>query len=436
LRLIQASREVSQILRFAQDDRASRSRRIRRNRAGIALIWIAILGMVLVGLAGLALDTGYVMLTGHQLQNAADAAALAGANSVSFDTAQSVTDALATAAANKAAGAAVQLDSASDIIIGVYDRSSHTFTAGSTPPNAVKVIARRTDTAPGGPLNLIFAPMFGITTSNVSRQAIAMTSPLGAGVILLNKSASPSLSLTGTGSHPAKVNVTNGGAVVIDSSSATAVGWNGHPIINASSLYIVGNDTAVQSGGVFPSGSLTLNSQYAPDPLAWLPEPPKGTDRSGASGPNIQPGYYPSGLPTGNLTLAAGVYYIDGGISLGGNTTIDATAGVMIFLHTGGISMSGTSGITINPPTSGTYKGISFYSARGNTSPVTLQGTPGAINSGTFYFPSAHVSIAGNPTSTASQLIADTLDVQGDSQLNINYNNAFPIPRHQSFLVQ
>jgi Flp pilus assembly protein TadG len=408
-----------------------------RNRSGIALIWIAIVGLVLVALAGLALDTGLVMLTGHQLQNAADAAALAGANSVSFDTAQSVTDALATAAANKAAGAAVQLDSASDIIIGVYDRSSHTFTAGSTPPNAVKVIARRTDTAPGGPLNLIFAPMFGITTSNVSRQAIAMTSPLGAGVILLNKTASPSLQMTGTGSNPTKLNVTNGGAVVIDSSSATAVQWTGRPSINSDSLYIVGNDTAVQTSSViYPSGDLHLNSQYVSDPLAWLPEPPKGTDRSGSSGPNLQPGYYPSGLPSGNLTLAAGVYYIDGGINLSGNRTINATPGVMLFVKTGPIDISGGAAITINPPTSGTYKGISMYSARDNTSTVSLQGNPGDISSGTLYFPSAHVNIAGNPTSTASQLIADTLTVQGNSQLNINYNNSNPIPRHQSFLVQ
>jgi Flp pilus assembly protein TadG len=416
---------------------SSHRRRPHHRRAGIALIWIAILGMVLVGLAGLALDTGYVMITGHQLQNAADAAALAGAQIVSFDTNQAITDAVAQAAANKAAGAAVQLDAgAGDVVIGTYNRASATFTAGGSSPNAVKTIARRTDTSPGGPLGLIFAPMFGISTSNVSRQAIAMNSPLGAGVILLNKTASPSLQLTGTGSHPAKVNVTNGGAVVVDSNSSTAVGWSGNPAINASSLYIVGNDTAVKTGGVYPSGNLTLNSDVMPDPLASLPPPPQGTNRDGSSGPNIQPGYYPNGLPSGNLVLAAGVYYIDGGIALSGSRTIDASAGVMLFLHTGGISMGGSSSITINPPTSGTYKGISFYSARGNTSAVTLQGTPGANSSGTFYFPSAHVSIAGNPTSTASQLIADTLDVQGNSELNINYNNAFPIPRHQSFLVQ
>src|SRR5690349_19054629 len=97
LRNSEASRDVGQILRGVPLRMTTGARRRSyRNRRGIALIWFAILGMVLVGLAGLALDTGYVMLTGHQLQNAADAAALAGANSVAFDTAQSVTDAVAT----------------------------------------------------------------------------------------------------------------------------------------------------------------------------------------------------------------------------------------------------------------------------------------------------------------------------------------------------
>ncbi len=382
------------------------------------------------------MDTGYVLYTAHQLQNAADAAALAAANSVQFDTTQSVTDAVAIAAANRAGGASVQLDSAADIILGSYNRATATFTAGGSSLNAAKVIARRTAGSPGGALNLIFGPIFGITTSNVSRQAIAMTNPLGAGVILLNKTASPSLQFTGTGSNSDKVNISNGGAMVVDSNSSTAVQWTGHPTIAASALYITGNDTAVTTGGVFPTGNLVLQSPAVADPLASVPPPPQGTNRSGSSGPNIQPGYYPNGLPSGDLVMAAGVYYIDGGISLKGNNTIDATAGVLIYLHTGGISMGGNTGISISPITTGAYNGMSFYEDRSDTSAVTLQGTSGANNSGLMYFPSAHVSIAGDPNATASQLIADTLDVQGNAQFNVNYNNSFTIPRHESFLVQ
>ncbi len=408
----------------------------RRRQRGIALIWVAILGMVLVGLAGLALDTGYVLVTAHQLQNAADAAALAGANSVPFSTSQATADAVAMAASNNAAGAAVQLDApAGDVIPGTYDRATATFSPGGSNPNAVKVTARRTTGSPGGPLNLIFAPMVGVTSSDVARQAIAMNNPLNAGVLLLNKTANPSLHLNGTGSNPAKINITNGAALVVDSNNAKAIDWTGKPNINASSLYVVGNETSLSGSSVYSSGNLQLQSPVMPDPLAWLPPPPQGTNQASATGPNLQPGYYPKGLPNGNLKLAGGVYYIDGNVNIGGNTTIDASAGVMIYLHTGGITMSGSSSIKINPPASGTYKGISFYQDRSNTSPDTLQGTPGASNSGVFYFPSAHLTIAGNPTSTASQLIADTLDIQGNTQLSISYDHGYPIPRHQSLLV-
>ena len=48
-------------------------------RRGIVLIWTAILILVMILFVGLSLDTGKVVLNLQQLQDAADAAALAGA---------------------------------------------------------------------------------------------------------------------------------------------------------------------------------------------------------------------------------------------------------------------------------------------------------------------------------------------------------------------
>ena len=53
--------------------------RSRRRSGGYSLIQAAILGLALVAIMGLALDTAYVTLYEHQLQNAADAAAFSGA---------------------------------------------------------------------------------------------------------------------------------------------------------------------------------------------------------------------------------------------------------------------------------------------------------------------------------------------------------------------
>ena len=58
-----------------------RNRR-RRRRAGGALVYTAIVLIVLIGFAGLAIDWGYMTWTAQKLQNVADAAALAGAQQV------------------------------------------------------------------------------------------------------------------------------------------------------------------------------------------------------------------------------------------------------------------------------------------------------------------------------------------------------------------
>ncbi|MFZ5618243.1 MAG: pilus assembly protein TadG-related protein [Pseudomonadota bacterium] len=53
--------------------------RFWRDESGAALIYVSILMVALVGIAGLALDSGRLFSLRHEMQNAADAAALAGA---------------------------------------------------------------------------------------------------------------------------------------------------------------------------------------------------------------------------------------------------------------------------------------------------------------------------------------------------------------------
>ncbi|HWE93522.1 MAG TPA: pilus assembly protein TadG-related protein [Tepidisphaeraceae bacterium] len=403
----------------------------RRSR-GIALVYVAIVMVVLVGIIGLASDTAYVYLVAHQLQNAADAAALAGANMVSFDTTQANADAVTAAGLNQAGGASVQLDSAVDVLVGSYDRSTSTFTVNGSPANAVQVTARRTAGSPAGALPLIFGPMVNVRTSNVSRTATAMTRPLSAGLLVLNKTASPAIQMKGTGSDPAKIDVSNGG-VMVDSSASLAIDWTGHPIIVATSLGVDGNETAISTGGVYPTGDLTLQAPYVPDPLASLPVPSNTglTPRNPTDG---LPGYYSKGLSGSNL--APGTYWVDGGIDLSGSNKDLTGSGVFIYLNTGGISMKGNSTMTLTPMSSGTYAGITIFQARTNSSQDQLGGTSGASTTGRLYLPAANVDLQGTPGSAASQLICDTLTVEGDAQLNINYDHSYDIQQHESFLVQ
>jgi Flp pilus assembly protein TadG len=56
-----------------------------RNERGVTLIFVALILIVLLGIAALALDIGHLFVTKNELQNAADAGALAGARNLYND---------------------------------------------------------------------------------------------------------------------------------------------------------------------------------------------------------------------------------------------------------------------------------------------------------------------------------------------------------------
>jgi hypothetical protein len=56
----------------------------------------------------------------------------------------------------------------------------------------------------------------------------------------------------------------------------------------------------------------------------------------------LQPGYYPGGITLGShqeLTLSPGIYYVENGIDLGAQTTVNGS-GVTIYIRSGGVNMS------------------------------------------------------------------------------------------------
>jgi Flp pilus assembly protein TadG len=163
-----------------------KSRKTRRSGA-IALM-CAVLLIPLLAMMAFAIDTGYMCLTRTELQNAADAAALAGATamqpyfvqynlpgqtnpSLIVSNAKTAAKAAAKAyASNNTAGnvAITLLDS--DINFGYLDGQSAYTTPAAGFPNTVSVTARRDSTA-NTQLTLFFGGLIG--TSKVSLQADA-----------------------------------------------------------------------------------------------------------------------------------------------------------------------------------------------------------------------------------------------------------------------
>jgi Flp pilus assembly protein TadG len=159
----------------------------------MALVYLTLSLVVLLGMAAVVIDTGYMYMIKAQLQNAADAGALAGG--AALDHTNSGTQAPARAAArnfaqqNSAAGEAVNLDlnygnsANGDIVVGCWNAEAAPqqtdITTSCGRPNAIKINARRSRSAGTGPnaVKTVFARIFSINEMNVGAVAIAYRPP-------------------------------------------------------------------------------------------------------------------------------------------------------------------------------------------------------------------------------------------------------------------
>lgn len=181
-----------------------------KNQRGATAVVVAIVIIVLMGLVAFAVDVGYVSATKGELQNIADSGALAGAGLLgdiytSMDapvqgtwdcSAQNdlgvgsndcdaikarVREVVGTSQRNRAAGKTDMNITDNDIIIyNLQAAGGDTKYAGpdvTLAPTAVRVIARRDDTAGGNsPIGTFFARIFGFDNVNVSADATAALS--------------------------------------------------------------------------------------------------------------------------------------------------------------------------------------------------------------------------------------------------------------------
>lgn len=161
----------------------------KKDRGAVALI-VGIAMLILLGFAALAVDIGYVMVTRNELQNTADAAALAATRQLGVlyegltyqdqlayvcDPAAIIPVAQETAQSNRAGGRNIAVNSA-DVTIGQWDAQTKTLTPTLNHPNAVEVIVRR-DGQGNGPITTFFARAFGRSTVDLtSRATAALTS--------------------------------------------------------------------------------------------------------------------------------------------------------------------------------------------------------------------------------------------------------------------
>ncbi|MBW2572719.1 MAG: hypothetical protein JRE61_10305 [Deltaproteobacteria bacterium] len=152
------------------------------DQKGVSAVIVAIVLPVLIGCAALAIDIGYLYATKNELQNIADAAALAGANEIGNqwfngetlnvgDVKFQIQDVASKNQAAEKYGISI-LDA--EMVIGSYDQDATTKIGPQTGtwPTAVRVIARRTEGA-NGAIATFFAKILNIDTVGVAADATA-----------------------------------------------------------------------------------------------------------------------------------------------------------------------------------------------------------------------------------------------------------------------
>ncbi|MGD0217109.1 MAG: ice-binding family protein [Desulfobaccales bacterium] len=239
------------------------------NESGaIALVMVVAL-VALMAAAALAVDYGYMLVVQRQLQNAADAGALSGAdafgsNSPNSQAAQTAATTAATAIVTGNYWGNQQYLTYCTVTPGYWSNVNKGFTGTTsttatlptqTPPAvwAIQVVVPKSSSNNGGPLQLIFGPILGIETVNLNGTAVAMVK---------SPSVTWSVLETGSSSITLNSNVTiNGGSVGDNGSSLTL---DNGVTVPQGQVYINTATSVTNNSGLTPvqnSASNTLLSQ-------------------------------------------------------------------------------------------------------------------------------------------------------------------------------
>lgn len=408
-----------------------------RDKEGSVVVWFAGGMTMLLGLGALAVDVGHFFSLRSEMQNAADATAMAAVSKlpskVDVETlALSITD------ENLPPAVHGTVLAKSDIELGQWDRTTKVFTAGLNPPTAVRVTMRRT-VASGNPAQTFFGRTLGYNNMDIVTQAIAAPPAAPSCVVSLEPNAQDAIMLNSSSTLTA-----NGCAIQVNSASALAVGSTSSTV-NAAEINLSGGYTG---SGYNPAP--TTGAKQLSDPLASLPVPPEATDPCdhtdltySSTTVTLSPGVYCKKLELNSLTdatLLPGTYVMrDGDFMVNSNSTVTGT-GVFIYFtgnNTPELMLNSGSHADLSAPTTGPYAGILMYQDRN-----TADGSVFLLNSdasshllGTVYLPNGKIMINSGTTITGTapytSFIARTFEINSGSGivLNSDYNGStVPLP--------
>jgi hypothetical protein len=358
-------------------------------------------------------DIGYWQYQERQQQNAADSAAIGGAQALDAAGCPNPT----------AATAAAQADAASS---GGYAASAvvpnNPPVSGPYAGNNCAVSVSITGKKPS-----FFASLFGVNS-------VTETTTATAELVSTNSTCIYLLSTTAVSTFSG--NVSAPGCGILINNTAT---FSGSHTVSAQTIGYGGTPPSI--GGTTFTGATPAPMLQAPNPCPEIPgcaslagNPPPITNCQSLSAnmnPTIAPGCY-NNLTVGGcgtVTMKPGVYVINGTSNFANSQFVGS--GVTFYVTANGTApdFSASQSATISPPTSGTYNGVLYYQVPSNTSAPNLSGSSLHF-SGLVYAPGANgVNFNGAQGDY-------TILVLGSANLTSSSGYTFGTPPAGSTLVQ
>jgi hypothetical protein len=391
---------------------------------------------IIVGLLALNMDGGRMLEERRKAQRVADAAALAAARDLyENDSTNNGLDPDGTAAA--AARRIIEANGYVTDASGVTVNNSTIGYAGAVafevniPPasGAFQGKAHYAEVIVRSSLQGSFAKFFTKEDLGIERRAATRGRNTKVGVLSLATSGN-GIDMRADG--PVKV---IDGTIQVNSPDLTALTIT-RGSLEATATNVVGGILGLLT--MLLGGSANTGAKAVPDPLAALPEPdvnayPLRVYAGGTS--TLQPGVYRGGISvagTDVVTLQPGLYIMDGGgFSLSGSGSVVGNQSTIFNTNAttwaGDVSLAGAGPVTLSPPATGTYTGISLFQSRALTNRVSLSSNATTNISGTIYAPNADVRVTGNGGGcVGGSIIAKTIDFRGSGGFEIRHSKDRP----------
>jgi hypothetical protein len=401
-----------------------------RNESGQALALYVVSAPALMAIVGLAIDVEQVRFEQQQMQAAVDAAALAGALEMSACGSTEACSAMTTAAKSALAenGLSVgtpltQCAANSNSGLALTVNNGPCF-LGSTSADPNYHNSSYVEAVLTGPVNLFFGSVVGFGKMNITVRAEAGGNSSQYCMVLSadNTSSSAPTGMT-LNSSGGKIDASC--AIEDDSGGPNALESDPGITVDSTEFQVHGS-WSPDNGGTFTGATPVTGAPALNDPLSYLTPPtPAGscTNLNINSSETINQGTY-CGLNVNSgitLTLNAGTYIFEGGVSVDGSLV--GTSGVTLYLTSGALNFNSGSSVQLSAPTTGSLAGIVIWQASSDSGGMNIDTGANAEYNGAIYAPTAELTLnAGSNSAGCTLLDVGSLMLDSNANFDLGLN--------------